>query len=299
MTELLQNVNMAGVLVILQLIFLEGILSLDNAAVLGAMAASLPSDRPIPWPRWLAPIGHRLDPVLGHQRQAALRVGLLGAYLGRTIMLILAAWVVQNPWLKLIGALYLLKLSSENLSHAHRSSEHARIAASDGRFWRVVASIELADLAFSLDNVVAAVALSRHLAVVILGVAIGILMMRFAAGIFATMVQKEPILEPTAYILVLNISVELLLEDFAGMHIGDLTKFLISAGTIGLALLYAHWPAMRIFNPLLWAIGWVLAKVNQIMEGALYPVKSLLSIGLRSRSSVVSEPASKAPVKPE
>lgn len=40
------------VLIVLQLIFLEGILSIDNAAVLGAMVAPLPDDQPIPWPRW-------------------------------------------------------------------------------------------------------------------------------------------------------------------------------------------------------------------------------------------------------
>ncbi len=299
MADWLRNINTAGILVILQLVFLEGILSLDNAAVLGAMAASLPRDEAIPWPSWLAPLGHRLDPLLGPQRIAALRVGLLGAYAGRTIMLVLAAWVVQNPWLKLLGALYLLKLAAENLSHAHRASTHAAVASSGDRFWQVVFSIELADLAFSLDNVVAAVALSRHLPVIILGVAIGILMMRFAAGVFATMVQREPILEPTAYLLVLNISVELLLEEFAGLHIGDLTKFLISAGTIGLALLYAHWRGMQVLNPLLHLGGWVLALVYRALEGALYPLRALLAIGSRARSPMPSDRAGGASAGPK
>ena len=58
------------VTIILQLIFLECILSIDNAAVLGAMVAPLPDDKPVPWPSSLKGILGRLDPLLGPQRQA-------------------------------------------------------------------------------------------------------------------------------------------------------------------------------------------------------------------------------------
>lgn len=66
--------------IIIQLIFLEGILSIDNAAILGAMVTKLPEHDPIPWPNALKGIGHNLDRMLGPQRIAALRVGLIGAY---------------------------------------------------------------------------------------------------------------------------------------------------------------------------------------------------------------------------
>ena len=65
--------------IILQLIFLEGILSIDNAAVIGALLTPLPSDQHVPWPKGLKRIGEWLHPMLGNQRMAALRVGLLGA----------------------------------------------------------------------------------------------------------------------------------------------------------------------------------------------------------------------------
>ena len=86
------------IVIIIQLIFLEGILSIDNAAILGAMVSKLPEHEPIPWPAWLARFGHRLDKLLGYQRIAALRVGLIGAYAGRGIMLLLASVIIQNPW---------------------------------------------------------------------------------------------------------------------------------------------------------------------------------------------------------
>ena len=59
--------DVAFITIILQLIFLECILSIDNAAVLGAMVAPLPNDRPVPWPRTLRGVLSKLDPLLGPQ----------------------------------------------------------------------------------------------------------------------------------------------------------------------------------------------------------------------------------------
>ena len=99
------------------------------------------------------------------------------------------------------------------------------------------------DLAFSIDNVVAAVSLSHKLWVVGLGVAIGILAMRYAAGIFSYLVEREPVLQRAAYVLILNIGVELLVEDFAHIEINDWLKFGISITTLLLALAYEHCPS--------------------------------------------------------
>jgi tellurite resistance protein TerC len=70
------------VVIIIQLIFLEGVLSLDNAAVLGALIVNLPDDQPVPWPRALLKLGDLLHPLLTNQRTTALRVGLLVPIVG-------------------------------------------------------------------------------------------------------------------------------------------------------------------------------------------------------------------------
>ncbi len=57
--------NVALVTVIAQLVFLESVLSLDNAAVLGAMIVALPDDEPVPWPRSLQWLGRSLNRWLG------------------------------------------------------------------------------------------------------------------------------------------------------------------------------------------------------------------------------------------
>ncbi len=266
------------IVIIIQLIFLEGILSIDNAAVLGAMVAPLPDHEPIPWPKLLSRYGHSLDKLLGPQRTAALKVGLIGAYVGRGLMLVAASYIIQNPWLKLVGAAYLIKLALDDLSaHGYGSEDESKGKPIEHRgFWATVLAVELMDLAFSLDNVVAAVSLSDHILVVMLGVAIGIVMMRFAAGIFSKIVEKAPILKTAAYILVLNIGIELLIEDLAKIHIGDWTRFGISVATILLALAYDYFPFMKVFRPFLLWLSQGFALINGMISWIFAPLRGLL-----------------------
>ena len=271
-----------GVLaIVIQLIFLEGILSIDNAAVLGAMVSVLPDDKPVPYPRVLGSLQGPTDRLLGMQRSAALKVGLLGAYIGRGLMLFLATYIIQNPWLRLLGAAYLIKLAFEHLPTYANLDQHQSDQVAEDRttgltgksFWSVVLSVELADLAFSLDNVVAAVALSDQFWVVMLGVALGIVTMRFAAGIFTKLIVREPILAPAAYILVLNIAIELILEDFHLFEFNELSRFAISIGTLVLSLLYAHSPLLqRVLRPGLYLIARGMAAVNSAINLLLRPV---------------------------
>ncbi len=268
------------IVVIIQLIFLEGILSIDNAAILGAMVARLPENQKIPWPSAIARFGHHFDKLLGNQRMAALRVGLIGAYAGRGIMLLLASVIIQNPWLKLIGAAYLIRLALDDLgAPGHEGSEDDSMRpVTQAAFWITVLNVELMDLAFSLDNVVAAVSLSDHILIVMLGVAIGILVMRFAAGIFSYVVEREPILKQAAYILVLNIGIEILLEELAHIEFSDWARFGISLLTLALSLAYAHLPFMRIFRPLLLWLSQGFNLVNGIIAWLLAPFKGLLGV---------------------
>jgi len=266
--------------IIVQLIFLEGVLSLDNAAVLGAMVSRLPEHDLIPWPKTLTKIGHILDKPLGFQRVAALRVGLIGAYGGRIIMLFLASYIIQNPWLKILGAAYLIRLALDDLgAPGHEGSEEdAMRPLKKQSFWLTVLNVELMDLAFSLDNVVAAVSLSDHIGIVILGVAIGILIMRFAAGIFSTIVIRFPILKSAAYILILNIGIEILLEEFAGIHFNDWARFGISIGTILLAIAYSQFKVLQLSRPLFIWLGQGLSLVNGLVSWAFAPFKGVMNL---------------------
>jgi tellurite resistance protein TerC len=267
------------VVIILQLIFLEGILSIDNAAVIGALVSPLPDNEEVPWPGRLHGLGKILHPFLGFQRMAALRVGLLGAYLGRGAMLFFTSFLIHNSWIKLVGAAYLIHLAFDNLEDMtgglEEGGEVSPIQAKS--FWATVLTVEIMDLVFSIDNVVAAVSLSDKLWVVMVGVGIGILTMRYAAGIFSYAVEKEPILKQAAYILVLNIGVELVLAQVWGIEIPDLLRFGISVATIVLALAYAHIPFLQRFRFVLVWLAKGIGIVNEFVDWLFLPFKGLLN----------------------
>lgn len=269
------------VIIILQLIFLEGILSIDNAAVIGALVSPLPDNEPVVWPSSLQRIGEWLHPVLGNQRMAALRVGLLGAYTGRGLMLLMTSFLIHNSWIKLLGAIYLIHLALDNLGDmtGGDSDLDGEVQPVKARsFWATVLTVELMDLIFSIDNVVAAVSLSEQLWVVMAGVGIGILTMRFAAGIFSYAVSREPILKPAAYILVFNIGVELILSQVWHMEISDLVRFGISAATILLAIAYAHSPFLQRFRFVLVWLAQGIGIFNAFMDWMLAPLRGLIRL---------------------
>ncbi len=266
----------SALLLVLQLVYLEGILSIDNAAVLGAMVAHLPPREKIPWPRGLRSLQRPVHRLLGGQRLAALKVGLFGAYLGRGAMLFAAAWVIRNKWLLLLGGLYLIYLAVAHFSAEAEVAEEREQGVRPSRlalgFWSVVVNVELADLAFSLDNVVAAVALSRQMWVVFTGVALGILTMRFAAGIFVRLIEREPILEDAAYLLVMVIGLELLAEELLHIHFSNLSKFVISLGVLAATLMYARTPPLQAIGKRLRWLRHALAVLNTMGRMVLWPV---------------------------
>lgn len=266
--------------VIVQLIFLECILSLDNAAVMGAMVSRLPATEGIPWPAWLAPLGRHTDHFWGDQRSAALKIGLFGAYAGRIGMLLLAGLIMRVKWVQVVGALYLIYLCITHFAEVaatHNDNGDEAKSPVSGSFWHVVLALNLADMAFSLDNVVAAVALSEHMWVVIVGVGIGIVVVRFAATIFTQLIAWEPALEHIAYLLILAIGTELMLDVTMHIHTDDWLRFIISLSLILCGIIFVRWQALR---PLLGAtrpLLWLAVALNRIISGVL----SLLTLPLR------------------
>lgn len=177
--------------VIAFLILLEGLLSADNALVLALMVRHLP-------------------PAL--QRKALL-YGLGGAFVFRLIAILVATWIINLWWLQAVGALYLLFLPIKHWIEVRRKK-----AAPDGAvragagFWQTVALVELTDIAFAIDSVVAAVALMpkpEKIWVVYLGAIMGVVLLRFAAGLFIGLLHKFPALEHMAYALVAWVGVKL------------------------------------------------------------------------------------------
>lgn len=199
----------AGIMVVFILILIEGVLSVDNAAVLATMVMRLPHE----------------------QRGKALKYGIVGAYAFRGLCLVLAVWLIKIWWLEPIGGLYLLHIAWKHFTrHESVEEEGAKAVEAEGNwlyrhtigrlgtFWATVVAVEVMDLAFSLDNVLAAVAYVKNfpmpsqLVLVCIGVFLGILAMRFAAQGFITLMHRYPFLETCAFVVIAILGVKLLLS---------------------------------------------------------------------------------------
>jgi len=255
--------------VIVSLIIIEGLLSVDNALAIAAMANHLP----------------------GRQKYLALKFGIIGAYFFRGLCLAFAAWIIENPWLKICGAAYLVYLMCDHFrgSEDSKSADISKIAQRG--FFGTIAAIEIMDLSLSVDNVVAAVAMSPKLWVVCTGVFIGILALRFVAGACIRLIEKFPILEHTAFILVGYVGFilvyELLSDPHSGLqilpgpvHVTTWQKFIGIVVIIGISISYMRSPLVRqAIRPLLrllrMPMNAVAGFVSLILMVLFFPFRSL------------------------
>ncbi|EKN69513.1 integral membrane protein TerC [Neobacillus bataviensis LMG 21833] len=198
------------------LVILEGLLSADNALVLAVMVKHLPSEK----------------------RKKALFYGLLGAYIFRFIAIGIGVLLIKLWWVKILGAGYLAWLSikyfidkrkaagNEDDDEAQGMNQTGLLIRLFGTFWGTVAAVELMDIAFSVDSVLAAFGVSEQVWVLLIGGMLGVLMMRGIAGVFLTLIDRVPELETTAYILILIIALKMLLA-VVGIDMGHVTFFII------------------------------------------------------------------------
>lgn len=180
MEQLGQALVVIGILIVL-----EAVLSADNAMVLGVMVKQLPP----PW------------------RQRALFYGIAGAYILRGLALVFAVYLIQFWWIQALGAIYLLYIAIRYFSKPGKKDAHVTVVqtfktVTPRQFWTIVAQIELADLAFAVDSVLVAVALSDTLWIIFTGVFIGILALRFVAMMFVSLLEKYPRFEAVAFAVV-------------------------------------------------------------------------------------------------
>lgn len=189
-----------GIPVVLALVLIEGLLSVDNALAIAAMASHLDEK----------------------QRKTAMTIGYAGAYGFRIVALFTAGFIMGNHWLMLGGALYLVWLMCDHFAEADEEEEETEAAAGNAphapklhNFGKTIAMIALLDLSLSFDNVVAAVAFARDSKVLVyVGVTLGIITLRLVAGYCIKLLEKQPWLEHTAFLLVGFVGMLLGLELF-------------------------------------------------------------------------------------
>lgn len=222
--------------IIVSLFIIEVLLSVDNALVNATLAESLPEEK----------------------RKRALRIGIILGALFRIVALFLAAIIIQNMWLKIAGGLYLVYLAIAHLGRV--VNEEGKEIKAKATYRGVILQIALADIVFSLDNVISAVSFSENIYVVMLGVGIGVISMLFITPILSRLIHKYKGMPQAAYAIVGIVGVTLLVETLSKVHISELSKFTMVLFIAGFTVWYEHSFSLRkAANPILKSLQYVIA----------------------------------------
>jgi YkoY family integral membrane protein len=187
--------------------------------------------------------------------------------------MLFASFLIKIWWLKPLGGLYLLWLAwdwykgkqtsktDDDLIDKKSNWFYRTTVGALGTFWSTVVLVEIMDMAFSIDNVFAAVAFSDNIILVWIGVFIGILAMRFIAQYFVSLMQKYPFLETAAFIVIAILGLKLMLSIFEHFYPESAaSKFLSSHTTdMGVSVL----TVLIFFIPILTSIFFNFPKRNQ------------------------------------
>lgn len=208
--------------VLVVLVVLEGLLAADNAVVMAVMVKHLPHDK----------------------QKKALFYGLVGAFIFRFVALFLITILVNYWQIQAIGAAYLLFISIKNIYEQKfkKTEEDDELLESQSQkgkgFWATVLKVELADIAFAVDSMLAAVAIAVTLpevgnfhigginagqfGVMFFGGIIGMILMRFAAQWFVKILNDFPELETAAFLIVGWVGVKLVVLTLSHDRVGVL-----------------------------------------------------------------------------
>jgi YkoY family integral membrane protein len=178
--------------VLLVLVFLEAVLSADNAIALAAIAQGL-----------------------GDQKleRRALNIGLVFAYVLRIALILTATWVQKYWQVELLGAAYLLWLVFQHFT-SEEDEDNQHHGPRFNSLWQAIPVLAFTDLAFSLDSVTTAIAISQERWLVLTGATIGIITLRFMAGLFIRWLDEYTHLADAGYITVAFVGVRLLVKVF-------------------------------------------------------------------------------------
>jgi YkoY family integral membrane protein len=224
------------------LIIIESLLSVDNAAVLATLVMDLPTE----------------------ERKRALKYGIWGAYLFRGLAMIFASVLIKIWWLKPLGGLYLIYLvydwykgkqtvsKEDDFIDKNKNWFYRVTVGRLGTFWATVVLVEIMDMAFSIDNVFAAVAFTPKIGLICIGVFIGIFAMRFIAQWFVNLMEKYTFLETAAFIVIGILGLKLTMSLFEHLYPESMvSKFMTShTAEVGISIL----TAMIFFVPILTSV---------------------------------------------
>lgn len=239
--------------IIVSLFIIEVLLSVDNALVNATLAESLPE----------------------HKRAKALRIGILLGALFRIIALFAVSYIIQNDWIKLAGGAYLVYLAINHLGKV--VTESGATITPKTTFRGVIMQIALADIVFSIDNVISAVSFSDNTYIVMLGVGIGVLSMLFITPILSQLIHKYKGMPQAAYAIVGLVGVALIWETMSHIHIPEYVKFACVLAIAIFTVWYEHSRHLRrISTPFLKGAQYIIALPYDIYYALRHMIRMII-----------------------
>ena len=214
-------------------------------------------------------------------RNKALKYGIIGAYFFRGLCLLFATYLVKFLWLKAIGGLYLLFITyshfKNQFSKKEDGDEEEKInkrenwiykftSGTIGIFWSTVILVEVMDLAFSIDNIFAAVAITENIYLICVGVFIGILAMRFVAQSFVKLMETYPFLENMAFCVIGILGFKLLSSSIADYSGNKEIQSLLNGHTTD--LIFSLVTAAFFFIPLITSFLFNIPKRTHVVHNS-------------------------------
>lgn len=184
-----QHFGLNTLFLILILISLEAVLSADNAVALASISKGLESEK---------------------DQQQALNFGLAAAFILRVALILTATWVIRFWQFEFLGAVYLLWLVFKYFTSDEDETSHHHHGPKFKSLWHAIPMIAVTDLAFSLDSVTTAIAIADEIWLVLMGGILGIIALRFLAGLFIRWLDEFENLEDAGYITVAFVGLRLL-----------------------------------------------------------------------------------------
>jgi len=177
------------------IVSLELVLSADNAVALASITKNL----------------NNID-----LQRKALNIGIFIALLLRILVILTAQFFLTFWPVKLIGGIYLISLSISKFislnSNDSNIENNGNIDKSNISLFKVILLLSVTDLAFSIDSITAAVAISDQFLLVITGAIIGVIALRFTSGLFIKWLEIYINLEKAGYIAVGLIGIKLIIQ---------------------------------------------------------------------------------------
>lgn len=190
---------------------LEIVLGIDNIVFISILTAKLPQE----------------------QQAGARRIGLLLAMGMRIALLLAISWVMGltatlfsvfehaftgRDLILLLGGLFLVAKATWEIHDKLEGGSHDGGAVKVASYGAILVQIMLLDIVFSLDSVITAVGMAKHVEIMIAAVMIAVFVMMAFASPISAFIERHPTMKMLALSFLLLIGVILIADGF-GQHV--------------------------------------------------------------------------------